>query len=93
MEIEILDFLADERNHRKGFLDCKIIYSPEKQETFRNIGYFEKESKKWLAFPKTKRGEKWLPLYDRNPPMQNLLNDILKAFLEYLEKSYYPNLY
>ena len=67
MEIEILDYIDDARGMRKGFVDIKVIYSAEKSECFRGLGLFEKENRKWLTFPNCKRGDKWLPYYERFP--------------------------
>ena len=84
MEIQILDFYADERGTRKGLIDVKISYPNGKWEIYRSINYFEKENKKWVSFPQVKRLEKWIPIYEREPSNKKLLDDILKAFEVYL---------
>ena len=85
MEIEILEFEKDAKGFKIGICDVKIIYSPEKEQIFRNIAVFNKENKKWISFPKTKRGEKWLDLYTQTPPLDKT---IYPKILEILENNY-----
>lgn len=82
MEIEILDYIPDERGFRKGLVDIKIIYNAEKFECFRGLSFFEKEGRKWLAYPNTKRGDNWLPYYERVPEVNK---GVLAIALDKLE--------
>ena len=80
MEIEILEYIDNPKGFRKGIVDIKVVYSIEKSETFRGLGYFEKENRKWINFPNTKRGDNWLPYYERNPEVnKDILIQALKA--------------
>lgn len=85
-ELEIIDFDKDVRGFKIGTCDVKVKYSEEKWEIFRNLGIFYKENKKWISFPKTKKGEKWVALYERNPPIDQgmlpkLLSELEDKFL------------
>jgi len=79
MDIEIIEFTPDRKGLRLGFVDFKVIYSAEKEETFRGIGFFEKENKKWLSFASVERNGKWLPRYSRKPSLQNLFHQALEV--------------
>jgi len=79
MEVELLLYNKDEKGSKKGTIDFKIVYSPEKWEIFRNVAYFEKENRKWLSIPNTKRDEAWLPVYERAPSLKNILEKVLEA--------------
>ena len=57
-EIEILDFIRDERGYKIGTCEVKITHAPEKWEIFRNVAVFHKEDKKWVGFPNVKKGDK-----------------------------------
>ena len=85
MEIKVLEFHPDEKGIRIGFVDFKVIYSLEKEETFRNISLLVKGDKRWLAMPKVKRDEKWLDLYERKPPIYNLLKDALPFVEKFID--------
>ena len=87
MEIKILEFISNPKNFKVGFVDFTVIYSPEKSETFRNVPYFVKDNRKWLSMPSVQRNGKWLPQYDRTPPMKDLLNEVSKAISDYLERN------
>jgi len=77
MQIKLLEFTADERGSKKGTLDFKIIYTPEKWEIFRNVSYFEKDNRKWLSVPNTKRDDLWLSLYEREPSLKKIFEQVL----------------
>lgn len=79
MEIEIIEFFPDRKGSRSGFVDFRVVYSEAKEETFRGIGYFEKDGKKWLSFSAVQREGKWLPRYSRKPPLQNLFHQVIEA--------------
>jgi len=79
MKIKILDFISDEKGSRKAFVDFKVEYSSNKWEIFRNVGYFEKENKKWLNIQNCKRDDKWISLYEREPSLKLIFNEVLKA--------------
>jgi len=78
MDIEILEFIPDRKGMKIGYVDFKVTYTPEKQEIFRNVGFFEKDNKKWLSLQATKRNEKWVPTYERKPSMSNMLHQVLE---------------
>lgn len=84
-EIEILDFEREERGFKVGACAVKITHTPEKWEIFRNVAVFIKEDRKWISFPNTKKGDEWLPLYERQP---KLSKEIYSAILSALEKEY-----
>ena len=84
MQVTILGYESNERNWRKGFLDIKITYV-EKSETFRGLGYFEKDGKRWICLQNVKRGETWLPSYERVPKLNpEIFVQALKALDQYL---------
>jgi len=88
MKIEILEYIDDPRNMRKGLVDIKVIHNEEKWEIFRGLAYFEKEQRKWLTFPNTKREDKWVPYYERCPEVsKDILPLTLKALEEYLSQN------
>ena len=90
MDIEILEFIPDRKGMKVGYVDFKVTYSPEKHEIFRNVGYFEKDNKKWLSIQATKRGEKWLPTYERKPSMNNMFHEVIeKLEMDIQSKSIY----
>jgi len=94
-KLKILDFTKDVKGFKIGTCDIQIIYSDTKDETFRNIGVFNKENKRWVSFPKTKRTirdeitgedkEVWLLTYERNPPIHK---DLYSKLLTELEDNY-----
>lgn len=84
-EVEILDFEREERGFKIGTCDVKITYTEEKWEIFRNVAVFQKETKKWISFPNVKKGDKWMPIYERNP---RLGKDIYSSILSSLEADY-----
>ena len=75
MIVEILDFVEDVYNYKLGKVDIKVIYSEEKQEIFRDLSYFKKDGKKWCTFPNVKRRDKWIPVYERKPPVSKSILD------------------
>jgi len=82
MEIEILNYIDDPKGFVKGIVDIKVVYSIEKSETFRGLRVFEKDNRKWINFPNTKRNDDWLPYYERFPAIDK---DILTKTLELLK--------
>jgi len=88
MEIEILEYINDPKGIKKGLVDIKVIYTPEKSETFRGLSFFEKEDRRWVNFPNTKRGNHWVPYYERSPGInKDILIMTLKAVEEHLNTS------
>jgi len=73
MEIEILDYIKDEKGLRKGFVDIKVVYNETKWEIFRNLSLVEKNEARWLSLPSTKRKELWVPTYERSGDMKTIL--------------------
>jgi len=86
MDIEILDFIPDCKGMKVGFVDFKVIHSPDKWEIFRNVSMFEKENKKWLSVGSCQRNEKWIPRYEREPNLKNIYAAALKVLDTYLNK-------
>lgn len=82
MKIKILDYIPETYGYKKGTVDVKIIYSEEKYEIFRGIAYFEKDEKKWVGFPRVKRGDSWILAYERRPKINP---EVFKAITEMLE--------
>lgn len=78
MKIEILEFFPDRKGTRVGFVDFRITHSENKEETFRGVGYFVKETKKWLSTPCVERNNKWLPRYERKPPLQSIFHQVIE---------------
>ena len=84
MQVKILNYEPNERNWRKGFVDIKVSYI-EKSETFRGLSYFEKDTKRWIGLPNVKRGETWLPSYERVPKLNpEIFIQALKALDQYM---------
>ena len=83
MKVKVIDYVEDVRNFKQGYVDIKVIYSQEKFEIFRNLGYFEKDGKRWLSLPNCKRDDKWLPIYERLP---SLNREIFALALDDLEQ-------
>ena len=81
-EVEILDFVRDVRGFKLGTCDVKIKYSEEKNEIFRNIAVFMKENKKWISFPKFKKDEEWVLMYERTPPLDKAIYPKILTLLE-----------
>ena len=79
MEIEIIEFFPDRKGLRSGFVDFRVIHSSDKEETFRGVGFFEKDGKKWLSIGAVERNGKWLPRYNRKPSMQNMFHQVIEA--------------
>jgi hypothetical protein len=84
MEITILEFIPDAKNFRVGKIDFTVKHSPEKSETFRNVGYFVKDKNKWVSLPMVERNGKWYPVYNRTPSLGDMLNEVTKAVASYL---------
>jgi len=87
MELKIINFLPLDKNYLVGKIDVCVSYTAEKQEIFRDISYFKKDDKRWCAMPNTKRGEKWLPIYERRPVLSGeifvkILADIDKFLVD-----------
>jgi len=82
MQIEITEFIADKRGCKIGNVDFVLTYSPTKNETFRNVAFFEKGEKKWLAVASTKRDEEWFSTYERTPSLKITFHEVIKVLLE-----------
>ena len=85
MEIEILDFEQDAKGFKIAKCDIKVHHDTNRYEIFRNVAIFNKDDKKWLSFPKTKKGEEWVLLYEREPSLHKI---IAPQILKKLESSY-----
>lgn len=87
MKVEILDFIPQERNNQIGVLDCKVTYTEEKWEVFRGLCLWRtKFGKINVSFPSIKKGEKYLPRYERHPFPKDMFIEILIAFDDYVKK-------
>jgi len=86
MEVEILNFIADRKGGRIGYVDFRVTYSEEKNELFRQVGYFEKDNKKWLAIGSVERDGKWLPRYQRKPTMSKMFDAVLEQLDMYIQE-------
>ena len=84
MDIEILEFIPDRKGMKIGFVDFKVVYSPDKQEIFRQVGFFEKDNKKWLSVGSIERDGKWIPRYERKPSMQNMFHEVIAKLEEHI---------
>jgi len=84
MEIEILDCELINQKSLIAKVNVKLIYSEEKWEIFNRVAYFEKGDKKWVSLPSYKSGDKWYPLYQREPKWPS--SDVLTAIVEYLDR-------
>lgn len=93
-EVELLQFIRDERGAKVGYVDFKVTHSPEKIEKYRNWAVFVKENRKWISDPKCKRvisqddgteKEMWVSIYERTP---SLSTDIYTEILATLENDY-----
>ena len=85
--IKVLDFVKFDKPPVIGFLDIKVTYSSEKWEIFRNLPVCQNKGKHWISFGNVKRGEKWMPKYERAPFPSNFFAECLKAFKEYVSNS------
>ena len=85
MQVTILNYEPNERNLRQGFADIKVTHDAARSEIFRGVGYFVKGDKRWLSLGAVKRGEQWLPIYERTPKLNPLIfQEALKALDQYL---------
>lgn len=82
MDIEILEFIPDEKGMLKGFVDFKVIHSSEKYEIFRQVAFFKKDDKKWLKVSNIQRDDNWVPRYERHPPLQNMFHKVIEKLEE-----------
>ena len=80
MKFEILTYIPDEKGYRKGFVDFKVIYNPDKWETFRNVTYLEKERKRWLDIGSIQRDGMWVKRYERKPDLSVVFREFLHTF-------------
>ena len=87
MQVEILKYIIDDRGAKKGNVDFKIIYTPDKWEIFRNVSYFEKDNRKWLSLPNTKRDETWVALYERSSEMKPIFEKVLEAMKNMVDRN------
>jgi hypothetical protein len=83
MQIEILTFIVNESGMKKGQIDFKVIHSADKWEIFRNVSYFQKDNKRWLSLPSTKRDDKWIAVYEREPGMKVIFDEVIKIIKDY----------
>lgn len=93
-EVEIKQFIRDERGSKVGYVDFHVKYSEEKNETYRNYAVFVKDNKKWITDPKVKRDikqkdgsvkEEWVSTYERNP---RLSKDVFSKVIRELERDF-----
>lgn len=92
MEVEIIGFFPKKSGNNLGSVDVKVIYTPEKNEIFRNMSvWVSKMGKMNVSFGSIKRGEEWLPRYERNPYPKELFGVILLKLNEYMEN--YPSVF
>ena len=82
MHIEILDFIPNEQGSKKGYVDFKISYDEKRWEIFRNLCFYEKGDKKWINFGACKRGEVWVPRYERFPKFR-YFPEVIQALEDY----------
>jgi len=85
MEIEILEFIPNRKGMRIGYVDFKVTYSPEKDETFKQVAYFEKENRKWLSVGAVERDGKWVDRYARTPSLKNLFHQVTEKLGPYIK--------
>jgi len=84
MKIEILDYRPNDNQTLIARIDVKVVYSDSKSETFRGLNLFTKEARKWLSVPNIKVDEKWIPMYERTPPLrETIFPEIMKALETY----------
>lgn len=84
MHVEILEFIHEPKNNQIGLLDCKVVYNPEKSDIFRNLSIWQnKFGKVCVSFGSVKRGEKWVPRFERNPYPKEMMDEILRMFDDY----------
>ena len=80
MTIKILCF-----NQETNMVDFQVDYSENKWERFRDVRFIKKEDgRKWLNVWSSKRDEKFIPKYERSPPLSKLFAEVLKV----LEQDY-----
>jgi len=91
MRIQILGFYPDFKGMKLGDLDVQVFYPGSKEEIFRGLTVLKKEGKMFALFGNVKRGEKWLPRYERNPVPKELFSEINAALYEYSIKN--PDLF
>jgi hypothetical protein len=84
MKVEILEFINEPKNNQVGVVDCKVSYTPDKFEIFRNLSVWKrKDGKLNVSFGNVKRGEKWVSRFERTPYPKEMLEEILRALDEY----------
>lgn len=86
MTIVILNFEPNRKNSRIGYVDFRIIHSPDKEETFRGVGYFEnqKTRHKYLSFAAVQREGNWKPRYERKPSLDKLFGKVIPEVDKYI---------
>jgi len=82
MEIDILEFVKEEKGKKIGYVDFKVVYDDKKWEILRNLALFVDGEKKWLSLPRCKRAESWVPVYERSVPMNETLSQVVKKVEE-----------
>lgn len=85
-KIEILEYISEPKNFKLGKVDFKVIYNADKWEIFRNVGFFQKGTNKWLGISNVQRNDKWLATYERAPSTKAVFDQALKALEEKLAK-------
>lgn len=91
MEIEILEYIPDAKNFRKGYVDFKIDYGQGKWELFRGVSYFNNEKQKWLSIGAIQRNGKWLARYEREPSLSAIFPEVLKALEKFILEATYEH--
>jgi len=84
MDIQILEYIPDAKNFRKGYVDFKIDYGHGKWELFRGVSYFNNEKQKWLSIGAIQREGKWLARYEREPSLSAIFPEVLKALDKFI---------
>ena len=80
MDIKIIDF-----NPETNMVDFQVEYQAGKWERFRDVKLLKKEGgRKWLNIWSSKRDDRYIPKYERSPPLSHLFAEVLKV----LEKEY-----
>ena len=90
-QVEIKQFIRDERGFKIGYVDFEVTYNHEKKEEYRNWAVFVKEDRKWISDPKVKREikqpdgsvkEEWKSIYSRTPPLSKEIYSNVLSLLE-----------
>jgi len=87
MDIEILEYIPDAKNFRKGYVDFKIDYGHGKWELFRQVAYFNNDKIKWLSIGSIQRDGKWLFKYEREPSLNIVLSQVITALDKFITEA------